>query len=91
MPRILDRAVADGINCIICVRPNVSAQARDLHAARLDAAQKGGKPFLAYLKNGEQLAVALEKLLGSGSRTKANETFRRLKANCNACHGEFRN
>ncbi|MHC4957112.1 MAG: cytochrome c [Planctomycetota bacterium] len=60
-------------------------------SARLDESKKLGDPFLAMLKDGENAAVALEKALRANDADGAAKAYKGVKANCGACHGEYRN
>jgi len=78
--------------------PDVSAphEARMLweayrEAARLDEAKKKGGEFLEHLSQAEAASVLLERALRAGDAAGAAQAYRQVKANCNACHSEYRN
>lgn len=59
--------------------------------ARLDEAKKKGDAFLAFLKQGEDGAGALEKAIRAGDVAAADKAYGQAKKTCGACHAEFRN
>jgi hypothetical protein len=60
-------------------------------SARLEESKKLGDEFLAMLKDGEEAAVSLEKALRGNDAEAAGKAYKAVKANCGACHSEYRN
>jgi protein tyrosine phosphatase (PTP) superfamily phosphohydrolase (DUF442 family) len=60
-------------------------------SARTEQTAAHGESFKKFLAEGEKAAIALEKALRAADHDLADQKYRTLKKNCNACHAEYRN
>ncbi len=59
--------------------------------ARLDKSREKGAEYVRLAGEGERASADLEDALRAGDREAATQAYRRVEANCAACHATYRN